>query len=213
MSLQIQRRVRGHGRGPQWLVEILFAVVLGVMATPCSAAEQVGAASSLRPSAEQTPVSATKSQIQLNAPIFRNATLETAANGLLEVTFLDQSKLALGGGSSVVVDEFAYTGPGAPGTQVLNFAKGVFRFISGGVPKDKVKIVTPTSLIGIRGTELRIRVEPDGTTTLGVDEGRAFVVSRQTGQEVTVDPGEKVTIKATGEMGEIVIGHVEGCPG
>jgi hypothetical protein len=192
-------------------IQALLAAIWLAAISP-SVAEQVGAASALRPQATQAAPAAQPKELALNAPVFRNAEVKTAAQGLLEITFLDQSKLSLGGDSEAVIDEFQYTGPGAPGDQVLKFSKGVFRFISGAVPKDKVKIETPTSLIGIRGTTLRTRVEADGTTTVGCDSGQVFITSRQTGQTITLNPGEKVTIKPGGEIGPIELGRVEGCP-
>ena len=50
-------------------------------------------------------------------------------------------------------------------------------------------------------------------TTVGLDSGQAIVISRQTGQSVLLNVGEKVTIKSGGEMGSITLGKVEGCPG
>jgi hypothetical protein len=44
-----------------------------------------------------------------------------------------------------------------------------------------------------------------------VDDGIAVVTSKQTGQSVTLNPGEKVTIKPAGEFGQIQLGKVEGC--
>ena len=131
----------------------------------------------------------------------------------MNVTFLDSSTLAMGANSTAIVDEFVYSGPGGSGAQTLKYVKGAFRFISGNVPKDKVKIETPTVTIGIRGTTLRTMVEPDGTTTVGLDSGQAVVTSRQTGQAITLNLGEKVTIKPGGEIGGVTLGKVEGCPG
>ena len=65
--------------------------------------------------------------------------------------------------------------------------------------------------IGIRGTTLRTLVTDDGTTTVGLDSGDAFVTSKQTGQTVHLTPGEKVTIKPSGEVGNVELGKVEGC--
>lgn len=191
---------------------LLVAAVAAASALPSGAAEAVGAASSLKPQATQARPQAGPADLKLNESVYRNAELTTAAQGALEVTFVDSSKLSLGGGSSAVVDEFTYAGPGAPAGQVLKFTKGVFRFISGAMPKESVKIETPTSLIGIRGTTLRIRVEDDGTTTVGCDEGLVFVTSRQTGQTIQLEPGEKVTIKPGGDVGPVILGRVEGCP-
>jgi hypothetical protein len=197
-----------------WRLVIVTAIASGLVwpGAMTHAAEAVGAATSLRPQATQAAPSAPKADLTLNAAIVRDAELATAADGALEVTFLDSSKLSIGPGSTAIVDEFAYSGPGAPAEQFLKYGKGVFRFISGSVPKDKVRIETPTAVIGIRGTTLRTRVEQDGTTTIGLDEGYATIVSRQTGQTIQLGPGEKVTLKPNGEFGPVILGKVEGCP-
>lgn len=193
--------------------------VLLVVAMACASceaalgAEAVGAATSLRQPARQTAPQQQTSNLALNANIFRDAELTTGENGLLNVTFLDKSALAIGANSTVVVDEFVYSGPTGSGEQTLKYVKGAFRFVSGNVPKDKVKIETPSVTIGIRGTIVRTLVDPDGTTTVGLDAGQAIVVSRQTGQSVLLNLGEKVTIKPGGEIGGITLGKVEGCPG
>ena len=193
-----------------WVLQISAALSLALPAA-VQAADVVGAASSLRPSATQTPPNVSGTEISINAQIFRNALLTTAAQGRLEVTFLDRSKLSMGGGSSLVVDEYVYAGPGNPGRQVLRYTKGAFRFISGAIPKDSIRVETPTVTIGIRGTTLRTLVTDDGTTTVGLDSGDAFVTSKQTGQTVHLTPGEKVTIKPSGEVGNVELGKVEGC--
>ena len=190
---------------------LFFAALAVAWPGAAQAAEAVGAASSLRPQASQTPQNAARADISLNAQIFRNAVLTTAAQGRLEVTFLDKSKLSMGGGSSLVVDDYVYAGSGGSDRQVLRYTKGAFRFISGGIPKANVRVETPTVTIGIRGTTLRTLVTDDGTTTVGLDSGDAFVTSKQTGQTVHLTPGEKVTIKPSGEVGNVELGKVEGC--
>lgn len=177
-----------------------------------SAADQVGFTSAVRPFADETLPQAQTIPLNFNAPIFRYARLRTAPQGALEVTFLDRSKLAMGPGSQLVIDQYVYGGPGGAGQQVVRYTKGAFRFISGSIPKDKVRIESPTVSIGIRGTTIRTLVTDDGTTTVGLDHGDAFVTSKQTGQTVFLTPGEKVTIKPSGEMGPITLGKVEGCP-
>ena len=197
-------------------LHVLFgASLLLVTSLTChvsSAAEAVGSTSSLRPLAQQTLPRAAATVLSLNSAIYQNAELRTAPQGALEVTFLDKSKLSMGPSSSLVVDQYVYAGPGGAGTQVVKYTKGAFRFISGNIQKDKVRIETPTVTIGIRGTTIRTLVTDEGTTTVGLDHGEAFVTSKQTGQTVFLTPGEKVTIKSNGEMGPVTLGKVEGCP-
>jgi hypothetical protein len=194
-------------------MRFLCATILLLVASNVAlAADQVGFVSAVRPMADQTLPQSPTVPVGFNAPIFRFAQLRTAPQGALEVTFLDRSKLAMGPGSRLVIDQFVYAGPGGAGQQVVRYTKGAFRFISGGIPKDQVHIETPTVSIGIRGTTIRTLVTDDGTTTVGLDHGNAFVTSKLSGQTVFLSPGEKVTIKPNGELGPITLGKVEGCP-
>jgi len=180
-------------------------------ATFTAQAQQIGQASNVRVVATQTPPARQPFELIRFAPIFRGAYLATSPRGALEVTFADGSKLALGGASTVVVDEYVYAGPGGTSRQAVRYTKGIFRFVSGSMPKDRVRIETPTVNVGIRGTVIRALVDEDGTTTVSVDDGIATVTSKQTGQSVTLNPGEKVTIKPGGDFGRVELGKVEGC--
>lgn len=199
-----------------WLCTFAFAVA-GLGATPV-AAETVGRTSALVPSATQQS-GAAPATLNLNDAILRNAVLETAKGGALEVTFADNSKLSMGEGSQAVVDEFTYAGPGSPGSQSMKMTKGLFRFVSGAVQKDRVKLETPAVTIGIRGTVLRIKSLGDGKTTVGVDDDGthppgtvlAIVISKQTGQAVELTPGHYVTFGPDGLPGPIQEGTVPGC--
>ena len=195
-----------------WWVRACLAAVVLAMAVPVHAADVVGRATAIRPMATQALPQNRPVPLGLNAPIFQFGALQTAPNGALQVTFLDNSRLSMGPASFLVVDQYVYAGPGGAGRQVVRYTKGAFRFVSGSMPKDRVQIDTPTTSIGIRGTTIRTLVTEDGTTTVGLDEGDAFVTSKQTGQTIYLSRGEKVTIKPSGEVGEIQLGKVEGCP-
>lgn len=198
-------------RGALWGLAIFLSSVAAIGSNFGAEAQQVGRATNLRTVAMQTPPNNRSVEVLRFAPIFRGALLATSPRGALEVTFSDGSRVSMGGGSAVVVDTYVFAGRGSGGQQVVRYTKGLFRFVSGQIPKDRVRLETPTSSIGIRGTVVRTIVDEDGTTTVGVDDGIAVVTSKQTGQSVTLNPGEKVTIKPAGEFGQIQLGKVEGC--
>lgn len=174
-------------------------------------AQQVGVATNLRTVALQTPPGARQFELVRMAPIFRGAVLATSPRGALEVTFADGSRVSMGGGSSVVVDQYVYGGPGGGGQQAVRYTKGFFRFVSGQIPRDRVRQETPTVTIGIRGTILRVAVKEDGSTTVGVDRGAIDVTSKLTGRTVTLNGGERMIIDAAGAFGQLEYGKVEGC--
>ena len=190
---------------------IAVALAVGLKLAAASASEPIGYASSLRPSASQVPPGESSREIAWKDRIFRNAELTTSEKGALEVTFDDQSKLSMGPNSEMKVDQFVYSGSQGSGEQVLKYTKGAFRFISGSVAKDKVKLETPTATIGIRGTIVRTLVTNDGSTTVGVDHGTIFITSFLTGQTIQLNAGQKLTIQPTGSFGTITLGKVEGC--
>ena len=189
----------------------LIVLVLSLTATRALALESVGYASSLRPSASQTAPGEAAHSIAWKEDIYRNASLSTSDKGALEVTFKDQSKLSMGPNSELTVDQFVYSGTSSGDQQILKYGKGAFRFVSGAVPKDKVKIQTPTATIGIRGTIVRTLVTPDGTTTVGVDHGMVFITSLLNGQMMQLSAGQRVTLRPGGQFGTIALGKVEGC--
>ena len=100
---------------------------------------------------------------QAGQVVFEADALRTGVDGKIGVTLKDDTRLALGPGSEVRLERFAY----APGTaslgMVLKFVKGVTAYVSGRLAKlapDAVRLETPSAIVGVRGTSLAIRVQP-----------------------------------------------------
>jgi hypothetical protein len=95
-------------------------------------------------------------------PVLEGDVVRTGAGGRIGITLKDGTRLSLGANSEVRIDRFAY----APGegrlALALKVARGVAEYISGRIARlspGAVKIETPTSIIGIRGTRVLIEVE------------------------------------------------------
>jgi hypothetical protein len=179
-------------------------------------AEPVGNASAIIPSASQQ-AQGTRSDLHLRDQIIRNAELATADRGALEVTFLDGSKLTMGQNSRLTVDEYVYTGPGGASKQTVRYTKGLFRFLSGSIPKDNVKIETPSVTIGIRGTIFRAAIDETGRGAVSVEYGpngeeyEVVLTSKGTGKTLVLKSGEKVGFDERGVYEGIVNDQVQGC--
>ncbi len=100
---------------------------------------------------------------QAGLVVFEADSLRTGADGTIGVTLKDDTRLALGPGSEVRLERFAY----APGTGsvglVLKFVRGVTAYVSGRLAKlapDSIRLETPSAIVGVRGTTLAIRVQP-----------------------------------------------------
>ncbi len=198
-------------------IRTAFAGVMFVAGCSAASGEPVGSASAIKPAATQSVPQGSRTDLRLRDPIIRNAELVTAERGALEVTFLDGSKLSMGQNSRLTVDKFVYAGPGGAGEQSLRYTKGLFRFVSGSIPKDKVKIETPAVTIGIRGTVLRAAVNDDQSGAVSVEYGpngetyEVFITSKATGKVITLQSGQKIGFDSNGVFEGIVDGQVEGC--
>lgn len=80
----------------------------------------------------------------------------TGSNGRCGVTFRDNSLLSLGPNSRLVVDSFSFDSTTHDGGFESTLKQGKLAVVSGKLAKhgkDQMKIRTPTSLLGVRGTE------------------------------------------------------------
>jgi hypothetical protein len=177
---------------------LLIPISLGLAAI--ASAEDVGEATRVQRFAFQTPPQATKAPLYRLDPVVRNARLETVPQGALEVTFTDGSRLTLGSASTVVVDEYVYGGAQGTGAQTLKMTRGVFRFVSGSMPKDQVKLKTPTVTIGIRGTVVKVKTDDDGVGTIFFEQGTGNVDNGK-GQVVEMGEGDMVKVGPDGAVG------------
>lgn len=160
-------------------------------------AEPVGEATRVQRFAYQTPPQATQAPLYKLDPVVRNAKLETVPSGALEVKFTDGSRLTLGSASSVVVDNYVYGG--GQNNQTLKMTRGVFRFVSGSMPKDQVKLKTPSVTIGIRGTVVKVSANDEtGEETIFFEKGTGYI--EDDGKITEMGEGDMIKVK-NGEAG------------
>lgn len=164
-----------------------------------SAAENVGQATRVQRFAYQTPPQAQRAPVYRLNPVVRNSRLETVPSGALEVTFTDGSRLTLGSASSIVVDNYVFASQQGAGQQTIKMTKGLFRFVSGSMPKDQVRLVTPTVSIGIRGTVVKMKVNEDGSGAVFFEHGSGFI-QNAAGQNTPMSEGDMVKIGTDGSI-------------
>ena len=87
------------------------------------------------------------------------------ANSRVGLTFIDDSVVRLTEHSKLILDEVIFDPDPSKSKIGLTFASGTARFITGkigGINKENIKISTPTSQIGIRGTDFTVTVDELG---------------------------------------------------
>jgi hypothetical protein len=89
--------------------------------------------------------------------------LVTGANGRCGVTFRDNSLLSLGANSRFAVDGFRFDATTHDGGFEATLERGKLAIVSGKLAKhspDAMKLRTPSSILGVRGTEFVVEVGP-----------------------------------------------------
>ncbi|EJZ18289.1 FecR domain-containing protein [Rhizobium sp. Pop5] len=144
-----------------------LCIALG-SAQPAPAAEPVGQAVVIK-----TEVTGQDGPIEVNTSVHRDERIRTSQSGLGQFLFRDGTKLAVGWGSSVVIDKYVFDDSQSVQKLTIRAAKGTFRWVSGNSKSSAYQILTPAGTIGVRGTAFDFYVGPDGTTAVVLLNGAA----------------------------------------
>lgn len=136
--------------------------------------------------------------IRFRDKVFALDTVATGATGATSLQFLDATRIDVGPGAEVRLDDFVYDPNSTEGSGEMSFAVGAFRYVGGRMTtEENVRLKTPTATMVIRGTELVIFVWPDGRTEVNVISGAVEVSAcggtggsqlAMSGMQVTVAP-------------------------
>ena len=87
--------------------------------------------------------------------------LVTGADGSIGVTFLDNSLVSTGPNSVFAIDKYVFDSTTHAGTFDGSLKKGTLAAVSGKMVKqapESMRVHTPASIMGVRGTEFVVRV-------------------------------------------------------
>ena len=99
-------------------------------------------------------------------PVREADRLVTGADGTIGVTFADNSLLSVGPNSTLAVDKFSFNASTHEGQFDASLQRGTLAVVSGKMVKqspDAMRIRTPASILGVRGTEFVVKVADPGT--------------------------------------------------
>jgi len=99
-------------------------------------------------------------------PVRESDKLVTGADGTVGVTFADNSLLSVGPNSTLAVDKFSFNPSTHEGQFDASLQRGTLAVVSGKMVKqspDAMRIRTPASILGVRGTEFVVKVAEPGT--------------------------------------------------
>jgi hypothetical protein len=131
--------------------------------SPAAPDEPIGNVATLTGGATVTRNKAS-TQLKLQDDIFLNDVLQTSANSTLGVTFNDATTFNLTANATITVDSYVYEDGGKQNAALFDVVRGTVAFVAAAVAKTgDMKISTPTSTLGIRGTTGLVEV-PEGAS-------------------------------------------------
>ena len=131
--------------------------------------------------------------------IFQDDVLETGAGQQLSGSFDDASTFQIGEEGKIRLDEYAYEPDSPDNVQNFSVLRGAISFVSGLMPKPKVRIDTPVVTLGIRGTEFSLEVTESQASInidLSVTSGIVDLTDPSTGTTHAVATGETHSLTA-----------------
>ena len=101
---------------------------------------------------------------EVGTPVFLGSVLQTGKSSSLGLTLKDETIMSFGSDTQLTVDEYLYAP--AEGKLKLNsrLARGSLNYVSGVIAKlqpDAVTVKTPSGVIGVRGPQVLLQVDPE----------------------------------------------------
>jgi hypothetical protein len=143
--------------GVKTCVGLLVAVATFFVVNGVSAKEPIGIVLGAAETVKAKGTQGTR-VLAKNDDVFFLDRISSNATGSGEFQFSDGTKLAVGPGANVVVDDFVFKGKSRFDKLSLAAAKGTFRWISGKSASSAYKIKTPYGTLGVRGTAFDVTI-------------------------------------------------------
>jgi hypothetical protein len=95
-------------------------------------------------------------------PLYQGDVIETSPSATAGIIFRDDSIISLGPESKLDMKEFVFEPKDEKFSFSMKMMKGTFVYVSGAIGRlspDSIKLETPSSMIGTRGTKILIEVD------------------------------------------------------
>ena len=142
--------------------KVLVGLAMMVLVTSANATPRAGVFKNLE--GEVSILRQGKSQPALSgSELMEGDRVITGPKGAAAMTLADGTVLTVGPNSSLDLTHHAYDPTTQQGSLLLNLLQGAMRMITGAMGKanpELIKLTTPTSVIGVRGTDFIVEATP-----------------------------------------------------
>jgi len=159
------------------------------------AQDPVGRMADLAGDVEGTPPGGARAAMAQGDDLVLGHLVETARDAWALMRFGQHGDLRLGQETRITVDQSTVDQATGASRSTLSVLLGKIELALGSLFRGEVTVETPTASLGIKGTVLRVRVDPSGRTLVAVLEGTVEVTSKA-GVTVLVDAGTYSIVEA-----------------
>ncbi|WP_254436785.1 FecR family protein [Ruegeria arenilitoris] len=170
-----------------------------VLLLPTQVFSSIGKVLSIKPGAEITRAGETI-RIREGMEVASGDTIATDNKGVVQLIFVDETKIAIGPNAHMVLDVTMLRGKNKAKSFAVQALGGSFRFISGKSRKRAYSIRTPTATMAVRGTTFDMWIDSDRQSAMLVLEGTVRMCSLRGGCRST---GRQCSLFATSQRGNI----------
>lgn len=158
---------------------LIITLTLGAAAclAPVLAKTPAGETAKVKPVAELIVEGGDTGPLKVRQAVYSGDTVRTGSSGEAQIVFHDQTRLVIGRGASLRIDQFVTGGTSRAKRLAIKAFSGVYRFISGKSGSKAYALNTPTAIIGVRGTAFDFSVGRGGRTLVMLHQGVVQVCS------------------------------------
>lgn len=179
-------------------LKTLPLLLAGLLLTSPVLAADVGEIVLVRNSVRGTPPGASVRPLMAGDGVPLGLLVETGADSGTKMTFDPSGSFTLGARTRAVINSALVDNAAGRSDSALSVLAGQVRLALGRLFRGDISVDTPTAVVGVKGTDLRVTVdEATGTTLVAVTEGLVSVRSKA-GGEVAVAAGQR-TVVAPGQ--------------
>jgi hypothetical protein len=145
----------------RWLLPIVLTVFWAAM--PLSASSQTGRIAQVKTAAGEVSVirGGQHLPLKIGDALYEKDIIETGKDGSVGFTFIDNSVFSTGPDSRLALDEFQFDSSNFKGEMLADMQKGTLNVVGGDIARTspgKMRIKTPTAILGVRGTTFAVQV-------------------------------------------------------
>ena len=139
--------------------------------------------------------------LQRGEPIALGDIITTGATGQIQITFQDQTRIAMSANSRLVIEDILFDSPSTASQFTVGAVAGAFRFLSGNSEKSAYSVRTPNGTMGIRGTEFDFSVVPQSSVSVVTFRGEVLLCNQSNRCAIIRGGCAAVQLNSSGQFG------------